>query len=104
MSMNKKLSQTGAGTTEWIVFPKGAKDIGVDIGVTGTVDVDVEVTNSPDLQTKDSSIAAGDINDVSGMTGLTAKGSYRVDGPIRGIRFTQNSGVGTTTMTVTKVD
>lgn len=103
--LNKRITQTGAGTSEWIVLGDrasgyGAEVVGVFVDVTGTVSSDIEVTLAVDLENPSDSIAAGLVDTATGLTGITAKTKGRIEGPIKGIRINQASGAGTTGLTV----
>ena len=91
------ISQTGAGTSNWIMPDtwKTPFSVSVAVVVTGTVNYDVEHTFD-DVQAGVSATAWTNAD----LVGDTANGSYHYTFPVKAIRLKVNSGDGTATMTV----
>lgn len=91
------ISQTGAGTTAWIVVDtwKESFHVAVACVVTGTVDYDVEHTYDDVLRGVTATAWTN-----ADMDGKTANAAASYNYPIKAIRLKVNSGSGTVAMTV----
>jgi len=103
--INKREANTGTGASDWVLLGsagegRGGNKIGIQVEASGSATVSIQCTLDASLSTSDGTVVAAQINDITGLTGLTANGVYSVDGPMKAVRINQTAGAGTSAITV----
>lgn len=102
---NKKVQQTGVGTSDWIVLDKGGAGVlSIQVEASGSATISLQGTLNINIINGGDTVPVDEVNSIEDMTGLVANGLFTVQGPVKAVRINQTAGAGTSTITILQAE
>ena len=105
VSLNKKVTNTGVGTSDWLVLTKGgAGVVSIQVEATASSTITIQGTLNIEIENSADVVPADEINAIQDMSGLTSNGLYTIQGPLKAVRINQTVGAGASAITILQVE